>query len=99
MDHRTPDFSDSTFGSIAHYPWRQQLVTSINLDGQHIHHWVGACLDKHLADWEALDGLYESNYKLMRQNELLAYVARDLSDTFVWTAASGTLPSQIVLQV
>jgi hypothetical protein len=85
---------------LDHRPFRcLPPVVAIDLDHEHVSHVVMEILRTRLHQWDVLDSLEDSVYKLTRQNAYLSFVTHDLADTFVFHGTPSDDPSEKALQV
>jgi hypothetical protein len=81
------------------YPVNVPAPPVVDLEHRLLHGSVVEMLASHLFAWAALEDLRDTPYKLIRQNELLMFISRDLTDTFHFNGNGATPPSQHALQV
>jgi hypothetical protein len=85
---------------LDHRPFRcLPPVVAIDLDHEHVSRVVMEILRTRLHQWDVLDSLEDSVYKLTRQNAYLSFVTHDLADTFVFHGTSSDDPLGKALQV
>jgi hypothetical protein len=85
---------------LDHRPFRcLPPVVAIDLDHEHVSRVVMEILRNRLHQWDVLDSLEDSVYKLTRQNAYLLFVTSDLADTFTFHGTPSDDPLEKALQV